>query len=133
MTEFAGLLLLFLYLLVPGYFHRRVFSFFIQSEDFDRTKWQEILYALGVLLFPGMLAILLTVTVDRVANHPFYSDQRASIADYELVFWTVCCTPEPSQENRKDFLNSFEKVARHQVRFLTWYYLLVFVDANSRG
>lgn len=116
------------YLLVPSSLFRWFASLFTTLKNFQRTKTQEMTFAVGAALFPLILAAL--VAWSGWIPHPIplsetFADRRH---DYEAVYSGIV---DEKNSNSRSFWTAVTRVSRRQLDFLFFfYYPLVFVEAG---
>jgi hypothetical protein len=122
------------YILIPGVLFRSVSSVFLPLTKFQRTKTEEITFAVLSALLPFLLAITLIWTVNWIGSHPFYFNdtvlQRRS--DYKMIF-AASYSEELFRNNQGEFWRAITRTLRRQGRMLTWYYLLLVGEAMLFG
>jgi hypothetical protein len=118
------------YLLVPSVLFRSVYSLFLpRIIKFQRTRTEEFTFAALAAILPFFLALWLVWTV---ATSPFSvhgdcaSDRRD---EYRVVIGNAISDKGFGETTTQVFWHSANQVIRRQARFLTWYYLLVLLEA----
>ena len=122
------------FLLIPGVLFKLVFSFWIPLRKFQRTRTEEITYAVLIALIPFVFSIWLVWNVDLFGNHPFYFTDSVGTkrADYVMLF-SASYSEEIYKENLEGVWEAAGRISLRQRRFLTWYYVLVFLEAFALG
>jgi hypothetical protein len=118
------------YVLIPGTLYRTVFSFFIPARYFQRTRIDEIRFAVLASALPFFLALLMASTV----HHPFGFTN--SVAQNRLDYRTVVADTYSEQlfhQDPSNFWQAFNRVMRRQARLLSWYYVWLVVEAALLG
>jgi hypothetical protein len=116
------------YLLVPSSLFRWFASLFITLKNFQRTKTQEMTFAVGAALFPLILSLL--VAWSGWVPHPIavsgtFADRRN---DYETVYSGIV---DEKNSSSRAFWSAVTRVSRRQVDFLFFfYYPLVLIEAG---
>src|SRR5581483_11399462 len=116
------------YLLVPSSLFRWFASLFSTLKNFQRTKTQEMTFAVGAALLPLVLAV--AVAWSGWIPHPIpvnetFADRRH---DYETIYGGIVGekTPIPAA-----FWTALTHVSRRQIDFLFFfYYPIVLVEAG---
>lgn len=123
------------YLLIPGALYRILFSLFIPPKNFQRTRADDVRFAILAGVVPLGLAIFLVFEVGWTAHHPFPfpGDSLAQRqADYRSMFGGAYSEKlfdiDPSR-----FWHSLNHVLRRQARILSWYYLILVLEAIGLG
>lgn len=130
MLALLASLALIAYVLIPGTLYRTVFSFFIPARYFQRSRTDEIRFAVLASALPLFLALLMASTV----GHPFgFTD---SVAQNRLDYRTVVADAYSEQlfhQDPSNFWQAFNRVMRRQARLLLWYYVWLVVEAALLG
>jgi hypothetical protein len=130
MLAFLASFVLIAYVLIPGTLYRTVFSFFIPPRYFQRTKADEIRFAVLASVLPFFFALLIMSATDHPRGVPDSFEQR------RLDNLTVVAGAYSEQVFRQDpshFWEAFNRVMRRQTRLLAWYYLGLAVEAMLLG
>src|SRR5215472_3671990 len=122
------------YLLIPGTLYRTFFSFFIPPKNFQRTRADEVRFAVLAATLPFLLAMLVTRNVAWAAHHPFSFSESPdqSKMDYRTVVGGSY-NERYFPENSSRFWEAFNRVVRRQARFVTWFYIFVISEAILLG
>jgi hypothetical protein len=118
------------YLLIPGTLYRTVFSFFIPPRYFQRTRADEIRFAVLASALPFLLAILITAAIHQPFGFPDTVEQNR--LDYRTVV-TGSYSEPLFRRDPAHFWEAFNRVVRRQARLLSWYYLWLAVEATLLG
>jgi hypothetical protein len=123
------------YLLIPGALYRSLFSLFIPPRNFQRTRTDEIRFAVMAGLVPLALALILAFELSWSSQNPFSFpndtlEQRG--ADYRIVFGGAY-SEELFRSNPAQFWHALNHVLRRQARILFWYYILLASEAIVLG
>jgi hypothetical protein len=119
------------YLLVPGVLFRSFLSLFLPRViKFQRTRTEEITFAVFASILPFVLAFVLVWTM---ASQPFSVDGDSLAnrrAEYRGIV-SVAISDKPFEGGRPDpeFWHTLNPVLRRQGRFLCWYYALLSLEA----
>jgi len=119
------------YLLIPASLFRAFISLFIPLKTFQRTNAQELTFAVGASVLPFAATMVLLWT--GFAQHPFhvggtFADRRA---DYKVVYVAIADEKYFSDSAlERRFWSALTRVCRRQLRFFTWYYGFVLVEAG---
>jgi hypothetical protein len=128
--------LLVAYILIPGALYRTIFSLFnIPLKTFQRTRADEIRYAVLVGLVPLALTCLLVYGARWPAVHPFAFPEDSVLqrrADYRLVFGAAY-SERLFERDPAQFWHALNHVLRRQGRLLSWYYLFLVIEAIGLG
>src|SRR5579872_5389953 len=134
----ASLFLLF-YVFVPGSIFRFATSLAVPLKKFQKTKTQEMTFAVMASLLPfWLMAAFCGVLVRHAArwhypvNWPCGSTQSEDSrrADYQTVIASLLSTKQFDDAVGKGILwPAVSDVYRRQLRFLCWYYGFVVVEA----
>lgn len=123
------------YVLLPGVLFRTIFSFFLPLKKFQRSRTDEITFAVGIAFLPFVLALGLIWTVERpFGMYPFNFDDTVAQrrADYKMVF-AGFYDEEVFRKQQSEFWKATTRVLRRQGRMLTWYYTLLLAEALLLG
>jgi hypothetical protein len=120
------------YLLVPNGLFRSFYSLFLpRIIKFQRTRTEEFTFAVLVASLPFFFALLLVWTV---ASWPFPVHGESSLdrrQEYRAVIGaTISDKAYEEQVKTGSFWHTSNQVIRRQARFLTWYYVLVVLEAG---
>jgi hypothetical protein len=120
------------YLLVPSGLFRSFYSLFLpRIIKFQRTRTEEFTFAVLAALLPFCLALGFVWTV---ATWPFsvHGDSSSDRRDEYHTVIGAAISDKGYEEGVKThvFWHSASQVIRRQARFLTWYYLLVLIEAG---
>jgi hypothetical protein len=118
------------YVLIPGTLYRTVFSFFIPPRYFQRTRTDEIRFAVLASALPFFFAILIASVIRQPFGFP------DSVSQNRLDYRTVVAGAYSEQlfhEDPSHFWQAFNRVVRRQGRLLAWYYLGLVVEATLLG
>ncbi len=132
MIAFLVSLLLIAYLLVPRVLFRLVLSFFIPLKKFQRTRGEEVTFAAIVALVPLGLAVVLVWHGGWFARHPFQPQATEIAGDYKLVF-AASYSEQVFRDGQNAFWHSLGRTLRHQLTLLTWYYVILILEASLLG
>ena len=130
MIAVVASLFLLLYVLVPGGLFRLVTSLTLPVKKFQKTKTQEITFAVVSSFLPFWLSVAL---VWSVATWPFptYEGSAQRRIAYRTVFMSLASDKKMDEATQKGvYWRSANSVLRRQGRFLIWYYLLVCAEAG---
>jgi hypothetical protein len=123
------------YLLIPGALYRSLFSLFIPPRNFQRTRTDEIRFAVMAGFIPLGLALFLAFGVNWSSQHPFSfaGDTVAQRrADYRIVFGDAY-SEDLFRRNPDRFWHALNHVLRRQARILSWYYMSLALEAIVLG
>jgi hypothetical protein len=123
------------YVLIPGALYRSLFSLFIPPRSFQRTRADEIRFAVMAGFIPLVLALLLAFEINWSSQHPFSFPndtvpQRR--ADYRTVFGDAY-SEDAFKRDPAQFWHALNHVLRRQARILFWYYLALASEAIFLG
>jgi hypothetical protein len=123
------------YLLVPEAVFRIVFGFFIPSRTFVLTRTEKAYRAAIITVFPFLLAWGLTWYMPGPRSFPFPVKENSvqqRRADYKEVSSAFYSEAEFTREG-KEFWNAVTRCSRRQARLVSWYILLVGLEALLIG
>jgi hypothetical protein len=125
--------LLVAYIVVPGVLFRLSFSTFLPLRAFDRTRTQEIGYAVIVCLIPFAVAVFLVWHVPIVGRHPFgfVDTWQQRDLDYKAVL--LSSFSDQLAVSREELWAALTRSSRRQLRLVFWYYPLVVLEALAFG
>ncbi len=123
------------YLLIPGALYRVIFSLFIPPRNFQRSRTDEIRYAVLAGWLPLLVALVLVFKVGWAGLHPFPFPgdtvfQRTS--DYRTMF-AGAYDAEIFRKDPAKFWQALDHVLRRQARVLVWYYAALGLEAVVLG
>src|SRR5713101_6511607 len=119
------------YLLVPSGLFRSFYSLFLpRIIKFQRTRAEEFTFAVLASTLPFFLALGLVWTVAPWPLGVHGSSAGDRRGAYRIVIGTAISDKTFGEGKQSDiFWKSANQVIRRQGRFLTWYYLLVLLEA----
>src|SRR5277367_6478844 len=79
---------LVLFLLVPGFLFKSIFSLFIPLDKFNRTRSEELSFSAFAAIMPFALTFLAVTSVGWFGNHPFFFPDSIAqgSSDYRSAF-----------------------------------------------
>jgi hypothetical protein len=119
------------FLLIPSGLFRSCYSLFLPSIiKFQRTRFEELTFAVLAAILPFSLALALSWTI---CVQPFGVSGRTS-ADRKQAYRTVFVAAMNDKalegvEQQAAYWSAANQVIRRQARLLFWYYLFVFFEA----
>jgi len=135
------------YILIPGVLFRFATSFSpVKLKSFQRTRTQEATFAVSVALVPFALALIGVWYLPVMRHEPFpiwegTNSQRRQ--DYRRVGEMLltsdftklagCTTPPAPCPAAQSYWSSLDLVLRRQARFLSWFFLITFVEGLGFG
>lgn len=123
------------YFLIPGALYRTLIALFIPPRNFQRSRTDDIRFAVLAGIVPLGLSIFLVTTIRWTASHPFSFPCDSAVqrlADYRTVFGAAY-SEKLFDANPYRFWHAFNHVIRHQARILSWYYLALILEAIGLG
>src|SRR5277367_3474249 len=125
---------LVLFLLVPGFLFKSIFSLFIPLDKFNRTRSEELSFSAFAAIMPFALTFLAVTSVGWFGNHPFFFQdsivQRAN--DYRAAFSSMYSESFFSQ-HQAEFWDASVRIAYRQARILVWLYSFTALEALLFG
>jgi hypothetical protein len=122
--------LLGLYVFLPVFIFDKVAEPFVRLKRHERSKTEELVVGVFVAGIPFAITWFLSHHFWLVGHWPFSMEESAAalkIGDYQTVFNGLYS--EHFFEGHIDqFWDSFWRAADHQLRFLCWNYLLLFIE-----
>lgn len=118
------------YLLIPRAVFQGVSSLFLPTKDFQRTKSEEVAFAVLAASMPYLLALALTWHSPWGKQFPWPASTTAQQrrADYKLIFEVANDSGQLKSAEAK-FWPAVTRVSRRQGRFIFWFYLAVVIEA----
>lgn len=122
------------YLLIPAAVFRLIASLFVPLKTFERTKTQEIVFAVGAALLPFFLTWAFVVSDAWHWPAPVKGSLGQRWPDYMLVFQAIS-NEKVFGEARSitEFWNAFSRVWRRQLNFLSCYYFWTAIEGVVFG
>lgn len=130
----TGLILVFL--LIPGFLFRSVFSFFLPLRKFERTRSEEIAFAAKICAAPLLLAVLQVCALGFFLHHPLptHSGLAPFASNVEILL-----RDGVSEKHLEDdlgwrrFTDAAGQVFPVVGNFLIWYYVWLMLEAFALG
>lgn len=123
------------YFLIPGALYRTLIALFIPPRNFQRSRTDDIRFAVLAGIVPLGLSIFLVTTIRWTASHPFSCPGDSAVqrwADYR-TFFSAAYSEKLFDADPYRFWHAFNHVIRHQARILSWYYLILILEAIGLG
>jgi hypothetical protein len=123
------------YLLVPEALFRLVFGFFIPSRTFVLTRTEKAYRAVLITVVPFLLAWACSWYVPGPNAWPFPIAENSVYqrrADYRAVSTAFYSDAEFAKLGEK-FWQSATRCSRRQARLVSWYFLLIIIEAFFLG
>jgi hypothetical protein len=123
------------YLLVPEALFRLVFGFFIPSRTFVLTRTEKAYRAVLITIAPFLLAWALCWYVPGPRTWPFPIAENSVYqrrADYRAVSAAFYSDAEFTKLGEK-FWRAATRCSRRQTRLVSWYFLLIILEACFLG
>ncbi len=131
MIAVVASLFLLLYVLVPGALFRLITSLTLPVKKFQKTKTQEITFAVVSSFLPFWLSVALVWSV-AAWPFPIYEGSAQRRMAYRTVFMSLASDKKMDDATQKGiYWRSANSVLKRQGRFLFWYYILVCVEAAT--
>lgn len=138
---------LIFYILIPGALFRFATSFSsVRLKAFQRTRTQEATFAVAVALLPFALTLAGVWYLPILRHHPFAISEGTNSersTDYRRVGEMLLTADLPKLTGcgpslvpcsaAQAYWDSFDHVLRRQARFLSWYFLAIFVEGWAFG
>jgi hypothetical protein len=124
-----------IYLLVPEAVFRLVFGFFIPSRSFVLTRTEKAYRAVIITVLPFLIAWGLTWYMPGPRSFPFPIHENSvqqRRADYKEVSAAFYSDAEFTRQG-KEFWHALTRCSRRQARLVSWYILLVGLEALFIG
>src|SRR5215469_16300330 len=118
------------YVLIPGTLYRTVFGFFIPPRYFQRTRADEIRFAVLASVLPFSFALLITFAIHQPRG---FSDSLAQRKLDDLTVVEGAYSEQFFHQDPSQFWEAFNRVMRRQARLLAWYYLGLAAEATLLG
>ena len=118
------------YILIPGTLYRTVFSFFIPPRYFQRTRADEIRFAVLASVLPFSLALFIT---SATYHSPGAANSLAQRGLDDLTVVAGAYSESLFHQDPSHFWEAFNRVMHRQGRLLAWYYLGLAVEATLLG
>lgn len=122
--------LLGLYVFVPYILFHRLCSLFLRLKKFQRTKTDEIVFGVIVAGLPFVLTLFLfwhgLINVNLVP-YPLADTHEQRVSDYRMVAASVY-NEAHFKEHEAETWSAAARVYQRQADFLTWNYILVFLE-----
>jgi len=131
MIALTASLFVLCYLFVPAGIFRFATSLAVPLKKFQKTKTQEFSFAVAACFLPFWLAMALAWSV---ATWPFptHENKQQRRQAYRIVFSSLNSDKVlDAAVTNGTFWPAVNSALRRQTRFLSWYYLLVFLEAGG--
>jgi len=128
-------LLITFYLIIPETIFRSVFGSFVPTRSFVLTGAETVKRAVVVALLPFILALATCWYVPGPRNWPFGIEQNsvhARRSDYKIVTAAFYSDTEFAK-SQVEFWPALTRSLRRQARLVSWYFVLVTVEAFLAG
>lgn len=123
------------YFLVPGALYRTTIALFIPPRNFQRSRADDIRFAVLAGIVPLGFSIFLVTRVGWASSHPFSFPGDSALQrliDYRVVFGAAY-SEKLFDADPLRFWHAFNHVVRLQARVLSWYYLALVLEAIGLG
>lgn len=123
------------YFLIPGALYRTTIALFIPPRNFQRSRADDVRFAVLAGIVPLGLAIFLVTKIGWTSSHPFSFPGDSALqrlVDYRIVFGAAYSERLFSADPHR-FWHAFNHVIRRQARILSWYYLMLILEAICLG
>jgi hypothetical protein len=137
---------LIFYILIPGALFRFATSFSsVKLKSFQRTRTQEATFAVAVALLPFAIALVGAWYLPVMRHQPFpirEGTRAERRQDYRRVGEMLLtsdlgklagCNPSAPCPVTQTYWSSLDLVLRRQARFLSWFFLVTFVEGLAFG
>lgn len=121
--------LLGLYLFLPDFLFDRFAYVYVRLKKPQRTTPEDVFAGILAAAIPFVAAWILSLNSWYVGHYPFFIDEAVAIknADYQTVLSGII-SDSFLNLHLPDFWSASAHVIWHQARFLTWFYILLFVE-----
>jgi hypothetical protein len=130
MTALLASLFLVADVLIPGVIFQTVFSIFIPLKRFQRTRVEEIAFAIGVTILPISAAIALSWATGCLG-----SPTGGFLRPFEAyrVFFAGSYSEQVFLNGQPEFWRAAKAVSREQVILVIFYYFFIAIEAALLG
>jgi hypothetical protein len=128
-------LLLTLYLIIPEAIFRTIFGWYVPPRNFIISTAETAYRALIVAILPLALAWTLSWYAPIVKCFPFpvrNGTAQSRRSDYKLIA-SALYSEDEYKSSKKEFWPAFSRCARRQARLISWYILLIGLEAWLAG
>lgn len=128
-------LLLTLYLIIPEAIFRMIFGWYVPPRNFVISTAESAYRALVVAILPFAFAWAFSWYMPIVRSFPFpvrNGTTQSRRSDYKLVT-SALYSEDEYKSSKKDFWPAFSRCARRQARLVSWYILLIGLEAWLAG
>jgi len=107
------------YLLAPGAIYRLVFSYFIPSKRFQRTRTEEVVFSVLAVVGPFLLSWIL-LCHSPIGRFPCFGSWHDKIAAYDAVVLGLVSDGHPPVT----IIGAYTRVLQEQARFVFYLWVL---------
>jgi hypothetical protein len=128
-------LLLTLYLIIPEAIFRMIFGWYVPPRNFVISTAETAYRALVVAILPFAFAWAFSWYMPIAQSFPFpvrNGTTQSRRSDYKLVT-SALYSEDEYKSSKNEFWPAFSRCARRQVRLISWYILLIGLEAWLAG